>query len=303
VRVPIDGGRCLWVAEQVQTAFGSSVRNVGFEEDLTRPFGSCPTTPTLLDPTVVPAVTIEGTDDPSLLVQVDGGYRIGSDTSVFYRLFQTDPSAVFGVTLLGSGLGRWDVSTAKIVVPGPTSLSWQTNLDLGDASRVVEGVPYVWGCHDPMHFLTDSCSLARLDTAGSAQLFAGSGGWIAPDELALATTVFDSGPWISSVVPSPSGGFTHVYAVGFGSTLETHAAPSVTGPWTSGPTLTSCDLPTTDTHAFCAGPVVHDELADPTRPGEMVVSYGIGTTAANQTALLAAHPEEYWTRLVWAVSP
>jgi hypothetical protein len=297
VRLPIDGGRCLWVGEQVETAFGSSVRNLGFEADLTKPFGSCPLSATLLSPSV-PVVTIEGPADPSLLVQIDGGYRLGGETRVLYRLFRQDKGAAFGVTELGSGLGRWDPSSAQIIVPGPASLSWQTNLDLGDASRVIGGVPYVWGCHGPTHFLTNSCDLARLDTSGVAQLFAGAGGWVQTQEVGAAVTVFDSGPWVSSVVPW-STGFLHVYAVGFGSTLETHVSPTVTGPWTSGSTLAACDLPGADRHAFCAGPVVHEELRDPTRPGETVVSYGLGTTAENQTALLAAHPDDYWTRLVW----
>jgi hypothetical protein len=302
VRVPIDDGRCLWVSEQILTRAGSSVRNVGFEQDLSEPFGSCPMSANFFGGAPVPVVTIVGTTDPTLLVQVDGGYRIGGETRVLYRLFKTDPTAVFGVTELGSGLGAWDSSAQQIVVPDPDGLSWGTDLDLGDASRVVGGVPYVWGCHGPPHFLTNSCDLARLDEAGTAQLFTGSG-WVADDELRQAKTVFDSGPWISSVVPSPSGGFAHVYAVGFGSTLETHTARSVTGPWTEGPTLASCDLPSRDSHAFCAGPVVHEEIDDPTRPGELVVSYGVGTTAPNQDALLAADPEAYWTRLVWVGSP
>jgi hypothetical protein len=299
VRVPVDGGRCLWVAETVLTKMGSSLRNVGFELDRTEPFGSCPERASFLGGAPASAVTIEGSDDPSLLVQVDGGYRVGGETHVLYRIFRTDSSAVFGVTELGSGLGLWDSSTQRIVVPGPASLSWSDDLDLGDAYRVVDGVTYVWGCHGPGGFLTSSCKLARLDDAGVAELFAGSGEWVRGDDLAHARTVFDSGPWISSIEPSPSGGFVHVYAVGFGSTLETHDAPAVTGPWTSGATLASCDLPKTDAHAFCAGPVVHDELGDPTRAREWVVSYGVGTTATNQDALMAAHPEEYWTKLVW----
>jgi hypothetical protein len=100
-----------------------------------------------------------------------------------------------------------------------------------------------------------------------------------------------------------AGALVHVYAVAFGSTLETHQAPAVTGPWTSGPTLAACDLPGRDPHAFCAGPVVHEEIGDPARSGELVVSYGIGTTAPEQSALLAAHPEDYWTRLAWVSAP
>jgi hypothetical protein len=302
VRVPVDGGRCLWVAETVVTSTGESVRNVGFEQ-ASAPFGSCPTHATFLGGAPVPAVTIEGGDEgSSILAQIDGGYRLGGRTYVLYRLFQVDASAIFGVSELGSGLGSWDEATQQIVVPGPSSLRWAPTLDLGDASLVVGGVPYVFGCHGPAHFLTNDCNLARLGPSGAAELFAGSGDWVASGEVGEAATVFDSGPWISSVVPSVPGGFVHVYAVGFGSTLETHEAPSVTGPWSAGPTLAACDLAPGDSHGFCAGPVVHSELADPTRPGERVVSYGVGSTA-NQTALAAASPEAYWTRLVWVTSP
>jgi hypothetical protein len=297
-RVPIDGERCLWVAETLLTTTGSAIRNVGFVADLSEPLGSCPLHASFLGGSPASAVTIAGSDDPSIVVQVDGGYRIDGLTRVLYRLFQLDSSETFGVKELGSGLGTWDASSQQIVVPGPAALDWQTNIDLGDATLVAGGVPYVWGCHGPTHFLTDSCDLARLDPAGTAELFAGSGGWVLDTEAAKAVSVFDSGPWISSVAPSESGGFVHVYAVGFGGTLETHTAPAVTGPWTSGATLATCVLPGGDSHAFCAGPVVHEELEDPTSPGRMVVSYGVGTTALDQDALLAAHPEEYWTRLV-----
>jgi hypothetical protein len=68
-------------------------------------------------------------------------------------------------------------------------------------------------------------------------------------------------------------------------------------------TIGPCQLPPGDSHAFCAGPVVHQELADPSRPGEVVISYGVGTTAQNQDQLRAAAPLDYWTRLVWAMAP
>lgn len=299
-RIPLDDGRCLWIGESIASATGGTVRNVGFVPDPKAPFGMCPTRASLLGGSLQSAVTLEGdgAGDPSLLVQIDGGYRLGGTTHVLYRLFRYDASATFGVANLGTGVGRWDPATQRIVVGGPSSLRWGPDLNLGDASLVSGGDAYVLGCHPPYDFLSEPCALARLDASDSAQLFTGSG-WTSSTAVASSATVTSSGPWISSLLPTPGGGgLTHVYAVGFGSTLQRHVAPAPEGPWTDGPDLGACDLPASDAHAFCAGPVVHPELADPTRPGELPVTYGVGTTD-DQTSRAAANPDAYWTRLVW----
>jgi hypothetical protein len=296
-RVPLDNGRCLWIGESVSASTGQTVRNVGFVADVTAPFGTCPTRATLLGGSLTPAVSMEGGDDPSLLVQIDGGYRLGGTTHVLYRLFRYDASAVFGVTNLGTGVGRWDPATQRIVVGGPSSLRWSPDLNLGDASLVSGSDAYVLGCHPPYDFLSEPCALARLDASDASQLFTGSG-WTSSTSVSASATVTSSGPWISSLVPSPGGALTHVYAVGFGSTLQRHVASAPQGPWTDGPDLGACDLPADDPHAFCAGPVVHVELADPTRAGELPITYGVGTTD-DQTSRAAANPDGYWTRLVW----
>jgi hypothetical protein len=41
---------------------------------------------------------------------------------------------------------------------------------------------------------------------------------------------------------------------------------------------------------------------DPTRPGELVVSYGVGATASQPTEP-GTLSTSYWTRLVWATLP
>jgi hypothetical protein len=296
-RIPLDDGRCVWIGESVSAATGETVRNVGFVPDTTAAFGSCPTSATLLGGSLTPAVSMEGGDDPSLLVQIDGGYRLGGTTHVLYRLFRYDASATFGVTNLGTGVGRWDPATQHIVVGGPSSLRWGPELNLGDASIVSGGDAYVLGCHPPYDFLSEPCALARLDASDSSQLFTGSG-WTSSTDVAAAATITNSGPWVSSLVPSPGGALTHVYVVGFGSTVQRHVASAPEGPWTNGPDLGACDLPAGDSHAFCAGPVVHPELADPTRTGELPVTYGVGTTD-DQTSRASASPDAYWTRLVW----
>jgi hypothetical protein len=94
-----------------------------------------------------------------------------------------------------------------------------------------------------------------------------------------------------------------VYSIGFGSTLESHVGAVPEGPWTAGPTLAACDLPASDDKAFCAGPVVHEELVDPTEPSQLPVSYGVGTTAKNQSTLMAENPKNYWSRLVFVEAP
>jgi hypothetical protein len=300
-RVPIDGGRCLWVAETATTKTGAALRNVGLLPETDAAFGACPSASSFAGGDATPVVEIEGANDPSLLVQIDGGFVLNGDTKVLYRLFRSDADATFGVTLLGSGIGKWDASAQRIVVPGASDLSWDPSIDPGDASLVVSGMPYVWGCHAPASFLTNPCALARLDGT-EVEFLTTDDGWATGVSVGETQTVFSSGPWISSVVPASAGGFLHVYAVGFGSTLETHTAASVTGPWQDGPTLTQCNLPSDDTKAFCAGPVVHTELTDPTREGEVVVSYGVGTTAS-EPAESGTLSTSYWTRLVWATAP
>jgi len=298
-RVPVDGGRCLWIAETATSSSGSSLRNVGLIAPPT-PFGTCPATSGFGGGEPTPVVEVSGAADPTLLVQIDGGFLDGGQTRVVYRLFRTDATATFGVTLLGGGFGRWDSQAQRIVVPGAESLLWDPSIDPGDASLVVAGVPYVWGCHSPAEFLTYPCALAKVD-GDALEYLTPSGSWLADAGVSATATVFQSGPWIASVLPSAAGGFLHVYADGFGTTLESDTSAAVAGPWSAGPTLAACDLPAADAHAFCAGPVVHEELMDPTLPGELVVSYGVGTTGS-PTATTGTLSTSYWTRLVWVAA-
>ena len=293
-RVPTEDGRCLWIAEDVKFRDGTEHRNVAFEPDLSAPSGTCPTT-TRSPPT--PIVVMEGGEDPSVLVQLDGGYRLAGKTHVLYRLFQIDPTSAFGVRELGSGVARWDPVAGRIVVPSAqTPFPWGKDLDLGTAMLVTSADPVhalVWGCSKEHANFVDACVLARLDGKDDVEILSQGGQWIAGTDPAGAAPQFTSGPWISTVLSSAST-FEHVYIAGFGGTLETHTASSAIGPWSDGLSLGGCLLPAGDPMAFCAGPVAHPELADPTRTGELVVSYSIGTTGS-QTGNLA----DYWPRLVW----
>jgi hypothetical protein len=292
-RVPTDDGRCLWIAESATLSDGTKARNVAFEPDPNAPFGTCPdeslTTPT-------PIVTVDGGDDPDILVQIDRGYRLGGATHVLYRLFRLDSTAVFGVTEMGGGIARWDPQTQRIVVPSPASpFPWHLDLDLGDATLAAGDGEHelVWGCAQRGMFLEQGCELARLDADGAVELYSKSGSWIRGTDASKGATLFGSGPWASSVIVAGSG-LLHVYIGDFGSELQTHVASAATGPWSSGASLGACDLPSDDPKAFCAAPIVHLELADPTRPGELPITYGIGGSGA-----AAARKEAYWARLVW----
>jgi hypothetical protein len=293
-QVPTDDGRCLWIAETATLADGTAARNVAFEVDRTAPFGTCPSG-SLAPPT--PVVTVEGGDDPSLLVQINGGYRLGGSTHVLYRLFRSDATAAFGVTEVGGGVARWDGALGRIVVPSPGKpFPWGLDLDLGDAVLLAgDGShAYVWGCAGPGAFLLQACKLARLDSANAIELLGKAGDFIASVRASDGAATFDSGPWTSSVVAGP-GGFRHVYVGGFGTTIGSHVAASPLGPWSDGPGLGGCDLPAGDAKAFCAGPIVHTDIADPTRAGELPVTYGVGTTGAKVGGAVS-----YWPRLVWA---
>lgn len=299
VRVPTDDGRCVWVAESVRTRDGVEVSNVALVPDLTAPFGTCPSSVGIAPAALVTAVHIESGEDPTLHVQIATAYRIDGVSRVIYRLFRDDPSAAFGVDDLGGGIGRWDAATQQIVVPGPDSIQFSVSLGLGDASLVEGDQAFVWGCPPPPDFLTDHCLIARTDATDAIDLFTSTGTWNSDAIPSDAARVFDAGPWISSVTRAAGGGLTHVYAVGFGTTLEAHRASVPQGPWSDGPTLAQCDLPHDDASAFCAGPIVHEELADPTRAGETVVSYGVGTTSTTPSDSAGA----YATRLAWIASP
>jgi hypothetical protein len=295
VRVPTDDGRCLWIAEDVSLASGESLRNVAFEVDPTAPFGTCPTRAVFAGGAARSVVSLEG-NDPSVLVQVTGGYRLNGATRVTYRLFRLAPGAPFGVTELGTGLARWEQSSQRIIVPPAAALRFTTDVDLGDASLVSGDHAYVWGCPGPPMFLTERCVVARLDASDRMELFGGGGRWIASTRGSDAATVFDAGPWVSAVVALPGAmGLAHVFTVGFGSDLQTHRATAPEGPWSAATSLARCDLPGDDTHSYCAGPVVHRELADPTRPDELPITYGVGSTMVSP----GARPEAYWPRLQW----
>ncbi len=292
-RVPTDDGRCLWIAENAKLASGVDARNVAFEVDRHQPFGACPkvsTTP----PT--PVVTMEDADDASLIVQIDHGYRLGGKTHVLYRLFRLDADAVFGVTLLGGGVAHWDAATGRIVIPSSKKpFPWGMDLDLGDAVLDAgDGVhAYVWGCGEPGGFLRESCRLARLDVDDHVEIFTGSDTFMKSVHAADGAPAFESGAWSSSVAPVP-GGFRHVFVGDFGHELLSQVAESPLGPWREGPSLGACVIPHDDDHGMCAGPIVHGEIADPTRPGELPIVYGLGTTGTP-----TGHAIDYWTRLVW----
>jgi hypothetical protein len=291
-RVPTDDGRCLWIADSATLSDGTVARNVAFTADTTAPFGTCPEA-SAMPPT--PIVTLEGGDDPSILVQIDGGYRLAGETHVLYRLFRVDPSATFGAVELGGGVGRWDPDTQRIVVPGPASFPWGLDLDLGDAYFVADdGRALVWGCAQPGQFLLRGCELARLDENDGVELFSKGGAWLATTDASQGATLFGAGAWTSSVVAGPDG-FRHLYVADFGDRIQSHVASDLTGPWSDGPDVAACDLPSSDPKAFCAGPIVHAELADPTRPSELPVTYGVGTTGA-----ATGNADDYWTRLVFA---
>jgi hypothetical protein len=293
--VPTDDGRCLWIAESVTLADGTRARNVALEVDRHAPFGACPSD-SVSTPFV--AVTMEGGDAPSILVQIDGGYRLAGATHVLYRLFKVDPKAVYGVDEMGGGVARWDSATGRIVVPSPaTPFRWGPDLDLGDAMLPAgDGThAYVWGCTGGKSgtFVND-CRLARLDASDGVELFGAAGMFIASVRASDGPVVFVSGSWSSSVVAVP-GGYRHVYIGDFGNHLSAQQAATPLGPWSDAPDLGACNLPS-NSDAFCAGPIVHAELADPTRPGELPVTYGVGESS---TSPPAGDPRQYRPRMVW----
>jgi hypothetical protein len=198
---------------------------------------------------------------------------------------------------MGGGVARWDAASGRIVIPSPSKpFRWGNDLDLGDAMlTAADGThAYVWGCSGgPKDAFVQDCRLARLDANDDVELYGKGGTFIASVRASDGPVAFVAGSWNSSVVAIPSG-FRHVYIGDFGNRLVSQEAASPLGPWSDGPDLGPCDLPSDDT-AFCAGPIVHTEIADPTRPGELPITYAVGVAPNKKSGPDA----EYGPRMVW----
>jgi hypothetical protein len=298
VRVPTNDGRCYWIGEDAIKSGGTHLRNVAFDMTDDALKGSCPQKPGI----VGEVVQLDEPNPQSFLVQLLGGTRFAGDVRVVYRLFKVDPNAPFGALELGGGFAHWDSKNEKILVPAASKLRWGPDLSLGDATMAKDGFLYVWGCPPPIEFLTEKCLMARFDASEQMELLQVDTTWSKGTAQASAARLFDAGPWLGSVVPRP-GGFLHAYVVGFGSDIQAHASTALEGPWSQTTNLHHCDLPAGDPKAFCAGPVVHEEMANPAAPSGLVITYGVGTTAPNAAQLQATRPDDYWPRLVWVTTP
>ncbi|MET0792663.1 MAG: hypothetical protein ABW061_14175 [Polyangiaceae bacterium] len=297
-RIPTDDGRCVWIAEEMRLAAGNALHNVAFEPDPRSPFGACPSDVKFLGagaPTTSVFFADGSAVDPARqYVQITGGFRSNGMTRVSYRLFLVDSGAVFGVAEQGTGFGYWETSTERIVVAKRPRFG--TDLDYGNAFWVEGDYSYLWGCNAPGHYLTEGCLLGRSGTQSQLELYTGAGQWSASARPGDGAIVFDDGPWISSVERSKlaAGDLLHVFASGFSDHLQIQHANRPEGPWADATTLAACARPVSDAKSYCAGPVLHSELADPTRPGELVVSYGVATTGTS-----TGNQQDYWSRLTW----
>lgn len=298
-RVPTGDGRCLWVAGEAVARDGTTTRNAAFEAEPHGAFGRCPATLRPASNVAAEAVRVEGAD-PRDIAQVTGGYWLGGPW-VTYRLFRADGGPHFGLTLVGSGVARW--TAGGVVVPRAPDPRFAP-MDLGDAALTLGDRAYVYGCPGPPDFLTERCVLARFGLDGVAEVFVGGASpWAPLSEAPRARIVFDAGPWVSSVFATAAGALHHVSVVGFGSELRDRRARAPEGPWSDAVTLARCALPADDANAYCAGPVVHVELSDPTRPDEAWVSYGVGTTASDGAERARRSPTAYATRFLRVTLP
>jgi hypothetical protein len=169
---------------------------------------------------------------------------------------------------------------------------------MADAAVVDGDFVYAFGCPGTPRWLVEDCLVGRapIERARDAAAWSifGAGGWGAGEPV----VVFGSGPHRGPVVRDPRGGFVHVWAAGFGRSIEISRAARPEGPWSAPTTLLACDLPRTDVDSYCAGPIVHLELFDPLRPNEIVLSYAIGTTAPDGRERREAEPLAYWPHTV-----
>ena len=241
------------------------------------------------------APAVEPSGDSSYLGMQASFIDATGSARVLVRGWRFDPLAPFGVRDLGVGLGR--VEGSRVIAP--STWLFDPSIDLGDAALVFEDHLYAFGCPGIPEWIEEDCFVgrARLDAIDdpSAWRELGEGGWGTGPPL----RVFGSGPHRGPVARDPRGtGLIHVYAVGFGSSIEITRALRPEGPWSPAATLATCDLPPDDPGAYCAGPIVHVELWDPFEPSTIVVGYSIGTTSDDGDARRRADPSAYWPRLV-----
>jgi hypothetical protein len=225
---------------------------------------------------------------------VAGSLELSGEPAVLVRGWAFDAGAPFGVRDTGVGLSA--VRGASLGSPLPWL--FDTSVDLGDAAIAWGDHVYAYGCPGVPHALLEECHVGRAPIGrerdpAAWELF-GEGGWGSGEPA----VVFGSGPHRGPVIADPRGGLAHVYVVGFGGTVEITRADRPEGPWSPAIALVPCELPADDPDAYCAGPVVHLELFDPTTPNQIVISYAVGTTAPDGAARRARDPASYWPRLV-----
>lgn len=214
--------------------------------------------------------------------------------AVLVRGWAFDAAAPFGVRGVGAGLSP--VTGASLGSPLPWIFG--DGDDLADAAVLDGDFVYAYGCPGTPTWVVEDCIVGRALAAdardASAWSILGDGGW----GEGAPVVVFGSGPHRGPVVRDPRGGFVHVYAAGFGRSIEITRADRPQGPWSPPTTLLACDVPPDDPDSYCAGPIVHLELFDPLHPNRIVLSYAIGTTAPDGLERRTADPLAYWPRTV-----
>jgi hypothetical protein len=276
VALPL-GDRCVWaVPSEDGTALG--VMDVG---------PSCAALGPLAPLEVAAAAGFD-------YLAVQQALELPGGPAALVRGWRFDALAPFGVRAVGAGIAPID--GAGLGSPLPWLFGEDT--DLGDAAVLDGGFVYAYGCPGAPRWLVEDCVVGRAPVERAREPAAwsilGDGGWGA----GAPVVVFGSGPHRGPVLADPRGGFVHVYAAGFGGSVEIARSGRPEGPWSGPTTLLACELPAADPNSYCAGPIVHLELFDPLRPDEIVVSYAIGTTAPDGPARRAADPLAYWPRMV-----
>lgn len=298
-------GRCMWIMNDARTHSGEWLSHPAALVPAHPAGGACEGGVQLLgdaEPYSVVDATEAGRD---ALVSLGDGFRWRDETWFYYRHWLPDSNGAFGVRLNGTRVARYDESNESVVFE--SGFLWGPELAYGDAALVVDGVPHVFGCHGEPQFLSYNCHLARLqgddiNSSESYEYFIGDGGW--GKDIRKEVPVFDSGPHRSAVRFHPGlDRYIMLFAYGFGDTIHMRTATAPQGPWSEPAVVGPCDLPKDDPEAFCATPALHLELMADWRPDELVVSYDVGTTAADQDERRRRDRLAYWPRLARLALP
>lgn len=192
----------------------------------------------------------------------------------FFVAAEPDPTADFGVRVIGRGIATYSAAEARLVEP---VLLWTAERpSFGTGAYADADYVYAYGGLGT-GFLAASAFVARAPVArvaevGAWEYWSGSDHWTsAADE---AWPLFDAGPALSVQYVSARSRFVAAYATPLAREITVRSGLGPAGPWSSPQVLAACDLPESDPQAFCAEVVLHAPFS---RGATVALTHSVGS--------------------------